>query len=925
MLRKRVLSHLLLIEGGIFALFVLGFFLIFKNYQQLEKDNLHTDLIRVHAAIQRDIDLLGHYNLQWAGTGGAYFAMYNDEPGTLMYRSIVLNSIVGSFNISYAAMFGKDKNFIAAREVNPESFSDFPIEENHAVIESIQQAGLISNSDEPRTGFIVIENELFLVSANPILNPLMDKSVRGTMVVVRRYGFDAVNSLSELTKQSVSLEPTNTLINGGPFQTHFQRLFYNNKKNYFSPIDDSTMGTFELLQDINNSPSVGLAIKTPRNIIMQARQTVIGIGAALLLVILFRVFYTLLFLDRSILLRLRGISGDVENLKAEENINQRLQVSGNDEFTQLAGSFNGLLHALEKSQILLQNERDKAKITLDSIGDAVISTDLNCNITYMNNAALGFFPGQVKHYLGKPIRTLFSPTDENGEESELHIAQQCIDTKEFIHESNYCYLDIQKEEDIIIQSVACPIIERKENDASDITGAVIVFRDVSHEKRLQQNLVYQASHDGLTKLFNRSEFERQLKIVAKSAHKNNQNHHLIFIDLDRFKIVNDSCGHMAGDKVLKEIGQLMLSQIRKTDVLARIGGDEFAIILMDCKFSRAYDVAEKVRESIANFRFAFQDQSFSFGASIGFVNLKDQVFEDDADLLSMADKACMAAKNSGRNRIHIYRSEDSQLAEQQEYTKWVNRVTDALENDSFILYYQKIATSKTGNQGQSHAEILIRMVDAGGETIPPGAFLPAAERYGLMKFIDKWVIENFCVWAKDNITIFDEVSVFSINLSGQSLSDSEFLNYLVNYFATPIIEPKHICFEITETSAIQNISSARKFITRLKAMGFSFALDDFGSGMSSFSYLKHLTVDLLKIDGGFVKNIEKEAIDHSMVRSINDIGHVMGIKTVAEFVENQSICDMLETIGVDYLQGYHIHKPQPLSQLAVNLKRTNAS
>ena len=922
MLRKRVLTRLTIIEGVIFGLFVLGFLIIFNNFERLEQQTLATNLVRVHSALQREWDLLDHYNYQWSSTGAIYFGIRNTEPFTVFYRNMALNNIVGSFDFKYAAIFDTELTLIGAKELNPTAFTDIDIDIEHEFIQALLQNNLAAGSSEPITGFLVDNSELYLVSAQPVLSPIGAQTPRGTLVIARHYDQESIRQLSNVVKQDVSISPVSKLLAADNIGPSFSKLIDANQTSAYSPLNDKTMGTFELLEDINGNRSIGLVIKTPRSIILQARDTVVAISAGLLLFFMFRVFYVLFFLDKSILLRLKTVSGNVENLTTQENIEERLDIDGDDEFYHLANSFNGLLDALENSQSSLRSERDKAETTLDSITDAVITTDLACQVTYMNRAALEFFPAVARCHLGRKLEDVFSPTDDSGLTDEVNLAQRCINEKETIRENQFCHIQSQDGDTIILESLASPILSAG-NDANEnaIAGVVIVFRDVSHARRLQQNLIYQASHDGLTNLYNRSEFERQLTIVAKSANKNNQNHHLIFIDLDRFKLVNDSCGHMAGDNVLREISQLMQAQIRKTDILARIGGDEFAIILMDCKFARAYDIAEKVREAIANFRFASHDKSFTFGASIGFVNLKDQQFNDDMDLLSMADKACMAAKNSGRNRIHIYRSEDSHVTQHQEHTRWVSRVTDALEHDNFVLYYQKIAPANSNDTAKTSAEILIRMLGADNEIIAPGAFLPAAERYGLMKFIDKWVIEHFCEWAADNPSVFDKIPVFSINLSGQSLSDAEFLSYLVNYFATPPINPKQICFEITETSAIQNIANARKFINRLKEMGFSFSLDDFGSGMSSFSYLKHLAVDALKIDGAFIKNIEREAVDHSMVRSINDIGHVMGIQTVAEFVESESICNMVVKLGIDYVQGYHIHKPQPLEHLVEAKKR----
>ena len=921
MLRRKVLTKILLIEGAILASFIIAFSVIFKNYEKLEQNDLQKNLIRVQSAIKREMDSVNRYNYLWASQGAIYYTIRDDEPMTIAMRNMLINSIVGGFDIDSAAIFDNQEKLIGARELNPDAFIDKPIDHNHPIVKLFVDKGLVKEDNLPAQGLVEFNDSLALVNAQIIRNPFEPGKFYGSLVVTRKFNQEVIDYIVEVVQQDADILFLKDFVSQdiGPALLEQMQSVSNNT--IYSPIDKQTMGTYVLTPDITGEKSLVLVLRTPRAIILQAKQTIVNTGLALLLFFLFRVLYVLFFLDRSILLRLKTLSGDIHQLTLIEEMGQRLTVTGADEISDLTSSFNGLLDALENSQITLRNERDKAEITLDSIGDAVITTDLAGKITYMNKAALDILPDRNNQYQHQSLEFVFCPTDESGLSDEKNLAQRCIEAGESIRENSYCNLTNGQGESIIIETLACPIYDYVSgDDKGSLKGVVIVFRDVSHAKRLQQNLIYQASHDSLTNLYNRNEFERQLSIVAKSAHKNNQNHHLIFIDLDRFKVVNDICGHIAGDKVLREISQLMQSLVRKSDILARIGGDEFAIILMDCKFPRAYEVAEKIREAIANFRFISHDKCFSFGASVGFVNLKDQTFNDDTDLLSMADKACMAAKNSGRNRIHVFRSEDSQVAKHHEQTLWVNRITDALEHDHFELYFQRIAPSNTNNKNYS-AEILLRMVGPDNAIIAPGAFLPAAERYGLMKFIDKWVVENFCAWAHKNQSIFKEFHTFSINLSGQSLSDAEFLNYLIDYFATPLVSPKNICFEITETSAIQNIANARKFINRLKEMGFSFSLDDFGSGMSSFSYLKHLAVDSLKIDGAFIKNIEKEAIDHSMVRSINEIGHIMGIKTVAEFVESEAICTMVRELGVDFLQGYHIHKPAPLSTLATNQKK----
>lgn len=430
----------------------------------------------------------------------------------------------------------------------------------------------------------------------------------------------------------------------------------------------------------------------------------------------------------------------------------------------------------------------------------------------------------------------------------------------------------------------------------------------------QHALVHQATHDALTGLINRHQFELELDAAIEQARTPHHTHHLLFIDLDRFKIVNDSCGHMAGDKVLIEIAALMRAQLRSTDILGRIGGDEFGVILLDCDAVVARELAGNLREAVAGFRFQSGDRQFTFGACVGLVNLNSPDACSRATALTIADSACRVAKNSGRNRVHEHSSEDQQLSRQLQQTMWVPRISEALEKNRFSLFYQRVE-SLSPETHSSGIEVLLRLKGDGESFISPGAFLPAAERYRLMGQIDRWVIRQFFIWFGENRNRLDAVDFFALNLSGQSLGDSEFLDFITAEVKARNIPGKRICFEITETSVIENLGHAHKFIKTLKAVGCRFALDDFGAGMSSFTYLRNLPVDILKIDGDLCRNMSTSAIDKAMVKSINEIGHLMKLRTVAEFVETAAGLEVCRELGIDYAQGYHLHNPQALDTL----------
>ena len=389
-------------------------------------------------------------------------------------------------------------------------------------------------------------------------------------------------------------------------------------------------------------------------------------------------------------------------------------------------------------------------------------------------------------------------------------------------------------------------------------------------------------------------------------------HALCFMDLDQFKVVNDTCGHTAGDELLRQISITLQAVVRKRDTLARLGGDEFGLLLEHCSRTQAIRVAEEMLEAVQNFAFSWQGQTFKIGVSIGLVSITQET-DNLTDLLKNADTACYMAKDSGRNRIYIYKEDDIEASQRQGEMQWVTRIHDALENDRFCLYAQSI--EPLNNSGKGHYELLVRMFDSQNEMIPPGAFLPAAERYNLVTQLDRWVIDRALDMLQKKQEFLEQVDHCSINLSGQSLNDPDMLTYIMNKFMRNSSLARKICFEITETSAIANLTQALEFINKLKQFECRFALDDFGSGLSSFAYLKNLPVDYLKIDGMFVRDIVDDPIDHAMVKSINDIGQVMGMKTIAEFVESDMIKGMLKEIGVNYAQGYAVEKPMPFDEL----------
>lgn len=443
--------------------------------------------------------------------------------------------------------------------------------------------------------------------------------------------------------------------------------------------------------------------------------------------------------------------------------------------------------------------------------------------------------------------------------------------------------------------------------------------DISATYKLSRQLSFHASHDELTGLINRGEFERRLMRVLATARETHSNHVLLYMDLDQFKLINDSCGHGAGDELLRALPQQIHPHIRVRDTLARLGGDEFAILIEHCSVADAQRVAEAVRGAIEKFQFRWGERLLRLTASIGLVAL-DAASCNLSATLSAADASCYAAKDAGRNRVHLYQEDNAELKRFRGAMHWVTQIRQALDEDRFVLDSQPIvALSETAPAGEYY-ELLVRMLDDNGKRIPPGEFLPVAERFQLATALDRWVVNAALGWLSRHPRQLQDTRLCSINLSGQSLGDGEFAAFVAAQFRQHAVAHEKICFEITETAVIGNLAGATRFINTLKGLGCKFALDDFGSGLSSFAYLKTLPVDILKIDGMFVRNMDSDSIDYAMVRTINEIGHLMGKQTVAEFVETPLILEHLREIGIDCAQGYALGKPRPFTAITESRK-----
>jgi len=560
----------------------------------------------------------------------------------------------------------------------------------------------------------------------------------------------------------------------------------------------------------------------------------------------------------------------------------------------------------------LEAEKERAQITLASIGDGVISTDVDGAIVYMNPAAEQLTHWNAAQASGLPLAALFNLLDDNAEKDAYTLIERILSGQLNGGSEHAKMIQRLDGSTVSVTLVGAPITTE-----GRVRGTVLVLHDMTQERQYIANLSWQATHDALTGLANRREFEYRLEQALNSLGRQPGRHSLMFLDLDQFKLVNDTCGHAAGDELLRHICALLQSGLREGDTLARLGGDEFGILLENCPPEVAEKIAEGLRETVQNLHFVWKTRPFMTSVSIGLVHINQQPLTLEASLRA-ADMACYMAKEKGRNRVQVYHADDTELSVRFGEMAWVQRLHIALEENRFCLYSQEIAGLDPSAQRGGHIEVLLRLQDESGRIILPDSFIPAAERYGLMTTLDRWVVQNVfkviqqCI-SESPAGAATPLSLCAINLSGSSIGDDEFLDYLREQFKRYAIPPGMICFEITETSAIANLGSAIRFINELKALGCRFSLDDFCAGMSSFAYLKHLPVDFLKIDGSFVKDMLDDPINRAMVEVINHIGHVMGKRTIAEFVETPLIEQALMEIGVDYAQGYLIERPQPFT------------
>lgn len=556
----------------------------------------------------------------------------------------------------------------------------------------------------------------------------------------------------------------------------------------------------------------------------------------------------------------------------------------------------------------LAEQSELLQVTLHSIGDAVITTDAQGQITWLNpvaEALTGWSAAQAK---GQALTTVFHIVHEVTREPAPNPVEACLSQGKVVWLAEDTALLARDGREHGIEDSAAPILR----EDGELIGAVLVFHDVTQRRRLTKEMRFKSQHDALTGLINRAEFGTRLFQLFERARASNAAHTLMTMDLDRFKVVNDTCGHAVGDLLLQQIAQLFQESLRARDTLARLGGDEFAVLLEHCTVEQAERVGRQICARLDDFRFEHEGKRFRVGASIGLAPIDARWDSADA-ALHAADAACLAAKEEGRNRVHVWMDSDQAIHERQGQMRWASTLEEALDEDRFVLFGQRIE-SVNAPDSAPHAEVLLRLRGPGDELIGPGAFLPSAERFHLATRIDRWVIRKVLALLRQGEDVVR--GTLSVNVSGQSVADRMFQQDILAELSglAPDLRSK-LWLEITETVAITHLTDASRFVSALRRLGVKVALDDFGAGASSFGYLRGLDVDVLKIDGQFITNLDRDELNAVTVRCFVEVAAVKGLITVAEFVDSETVLDRIKGLGVGYAQGYLLHKPEPLAHL----------
>ena len=894
MLRKMMSLHtklLLALAAGMLLLFGLVFFVARTNllsaYEDLEKNKIQLQVKSAISLINDQHTQLSTGVRDNAHWDDLYQYMVNKDPAFI--KSSFGESTFPAVKVNAIFLIDNDGNAVYQKGLDYNTGKPWHIPDG--LQQAVLNRGMLVNPVVPnQSGLFWTSEGVFIISAFDILNSREQGPRRGTLVMARLLDQSVLSHIEKIVNAKISLDTMRD------DEIAVLSPNFNKDTVLILPTSNNQIAGFGLLNTVDKQVNLVLSARSQREIFQQGQASLKFLyWGALLAAILLGVFSGLF--NKLVLTRLAHLNASVKKIGDSATTSGRIEgVDGNDELNSLAQGINGMLLRLDESQQALQLEKERAQVTLSSIADAVITSNVQGQVLYMNAAAERLTELESSYAEGKSIENLFHlmTVDKTTKVNSTWLTN----ARSIVDEVSLSRNDGQE---CIISKSASALHDQN----GVLFGTVTVLHDVTMLRIMSNQLSHQARFDALTGLANRYEFDRKAQAAIEDTVNTSLSHCIAFIDLDKFKLVNDSCGHKAGDLLLKKLANHMQAKLRGADTLARLGGDEFALLLMGCRLDKAREIANDLLKSIQDFRFEYDDKVFKVGASIGLTEISPKKPLDLSELLATADSACYAAKRDGGDSVYVHQADAVEIKDKHNLLNWVSRINLGLENNQFVLYRQPILGLH--KDAEPHCELLIRMKGEDAMLFPPSVFLPAAERYHLMPQIDRWVInEALSIIAKKGL---ESVGLYAINLSGQSLSQDGFLEYVLGKIAQHKVNARHICFEITETAVISNLELARQFMQALRAKGCRFSLDDFGSGLSSFAYLKNLEVDFLKIDGIFIKSILNNKIDCAMVESINNVGHVMGLRTIAEFAENEEIIDVLKRIGVDYAQGYGVAMP----------------
>lgn len=894
---------LLLIAIGLILLFAILFLItklfLQQGYSKLEHDKTLIQVNSAESLLKEQSDQLSSVTRDYAHWDDTYHFIKTQDPAYLKsnfndttFSNIKINAII-IVNLEGEIVFKKGLDFITGQ----------PWRIPQQLEQAASKGGvLVDPENDDISGLFQTSEGLFVVSAFDVRDSVLTKGRLGTLIMVRPLDKPLIAHIAKILGAKLDIQSS---LNSNLVDV--ARLSSKNTVE-IKPLNNKLIVGYKAVEDISGTSKLILRVASSREIFEQGKASLNFIyWSALSIALLLTALSWLM--DRLVLKRLEHLIRSVKHVANLATPAARIkELEGRDEIASLGHDINAMLERLDESQHALELEKNRSQITLSTLSgitDAVITCDDSEHVVYMNAAAERLTGVLSSEANGKAVQQLFHLVTED----KLTPIDGGWITDHFSTIEEVILKRIDGQEFIITKMTSAL------SDHSAVNfGTVTVLRDVTAIRALSKQLSYQASHDALTGLINRYEFEQKLQDAIEDAVSENRVHCFAYLDLDQFKIVNDTSGHMAGDALLKQLCAELKTKMRSADTFARLGGDEFAILLMGCDLDKAKSIVNDLLSVIQKYRFNYDDKIFKVGASIGLTEISQTQSFTLSELFAITDSACYTAKKEGGNRIQTYIPDERELKQRFNHVEWVSRINQSLEENQFVLYMQRMHSFVL--EGEPHCEILIRMKDQGNRVLLPIFFLPAAERYNLMPLIDRWVVaEAFSIIASKGDTF---PYTCAINLSGQTLSDEGFQHYVLDQFKKHKVNPNRICFEITETAVITHLEKARQFIRALKMVGCRFSLDDFGSGLSSFGYLKNLEVDFLKIDGMFVKSIVDNKIDRAMVDSINNVGHVMQLKTIAEFAENDDIINMLEEIGVDYAQGYGVAMPELFEHYVAN-------